>query len=169
MCPRYLLRVSLLSLCLSQSLERFVFSTRCAASAARCFNKLCLPSSQRGLNQGATMAAESHPHPYNTPLSKEATINWCTAHSALAITLLSLVSCTAWFKGNQAEVLLVLKAEQYPDNVWPRLAKVCNIYHRRERESFNARETVTSQYKNGLGGGSKDNTRLRSGEINSSC
>lgn len=55
--------------------------------------------SQRGLNQGgATMTAKSHPHPYDTPLSKEAAINWHTAHSSLVITLSSLVSCTAWFK-----------------------------------------------------------------------
>lgn len=51
-------------------------------------------------------------------------------------------------KSREAEVLLVLKAVQYPDNVWPRLAKACNIYQRRERESFNASKTVTSQYEN---------------------
>lgn len=59
------------------------------------FQQVLPPLSQRGLNQGVTMAAESHPHPYNTPLSKEGAINWRTAHSTLAITL---VSCTAWFK-----------------------------------------------------------------------
>lgn len=37
-------------------------------------------------------------HLYNTPLSKESAINWRTAHSTLAITLLSFVSCTTWFK-----------------------------------------------------------------------
>lgn len=86
MCQRYLLRLSLLSVRLPQGLELLMFQ------------QALPPLSQRGLNQGATMAAKSHPHPYNTPLSQEAAINWHTAHSTLAITLLSLVSCTAWFK-----------------------------------------------------------------------
>lgn len=46
------------------------------------------------------MAAKSHPLPCNTPLSKEAAINWHAANSTLAITLLSLVSSTAWFKAS---------------------------------------------------------------------
>lgn len=77
-------------------------------------------------------AAQSHPHPYNTALWKEAAINWHTAHSTLAITLLSLARPGS--KSREAEVLLVLKAEQYPDNVWLGLPSGCNIYHRGERQ-----------------------------------
>lgn len=48
-------------------------------------------------------------------------------------------------KSQEAEVLLVLKAEQYPDNFRPRLAVGCNIYHRRESWLFDARQTITFQ------------------------
>lgn len=63
------------------------------------------------------MAAESHPRPYNTPLSNEAAIYWRTSHSIPAITLLFLA--LAGSKSQEAEVLLVLKAKQYPDNAKP--------------------------------------------------
>lgn len=87
------------------------------------------------------MAADSHPHPYNTSLSKGAAINWSTAHSTLAITPLS--PARPGSKSREAEVLLVLKAGQYPDNVWPWLAKACNIYDVRESSPFTAGQKVT--------------------------
>lgn len=144
MCQQCLLRVSLYSVRLSRRPELLVFSARCGASAVRCFNKRCLPSLKEASIRGQQWQPKVIPTPTillfqrRLPLIGAQHIPPWQLHSRL----LSLAPPGS--KSREAEVLLVLKAEQYPDNVWPRLAKACNIYHRRERESFGASETATS-------------------------
>lgn len=163
MCRQYLLRLSLLSL--SERLELLVFSAWCGASAVRCFNKRTTSLTQRGLNQEATMAAESHPHPCNTPLSKKAVINWCTAHSTLAITLLSLAKSRYKEPGSGSPSGAKSRAIS-----WQCLASTGKIlqYLLQEGEGV-VQCRPDSNFPVGRGGGSEDKTGLWSGEINSSC
>lgn len=164
MCEQYLLRLSLLSVRLSQCLELLVWSLNC-----KMFQQALPPFSQRGLNQGATMAAESHPHPYDTPLSKEVAINWRTAHSTLAITLLSPVSCTAWFKELGSGSPPGAKSRAIS---WQCLASTGKSLQYLSQEGGGV---VQCQWDRNFpvwepaGGGSEDNTRLRARDISSSC
>lgn len=133
MCQRYLLRVSLLSVRrLSQRLELLVWSLSC-----KIFQQALPPS----LKEASIRGQQWPPKVISTPtillfqrklplIGTQHIPPW-QLHSGL------LSPAPPGSKSGEAEVLLVLKAEQYPDNVWPRLANACNIYHRRERESFN--------------------------------
>lgn len=123
-------------MCISPSRELSPFSLQHGALAVKCLSVLTASLSQRDLNQEATMAAESHPHPYNTSLSKE------SCHYLVQSTFhpgnYTLASCL-WHRlvqrAGKRKFSYLLKAEQYPDNVWPKLAKACNIYQKREKES----------------------------------
>lgn len=130
MCQRYLLRISLWAVGLSQRPELLVWSLSSTSSASL---------SQRGLNQGGNNG-QPKVIPTPTMLLFQRRLPLIGTQDIPPWQLHSCLLCLAppGSKSREAEVLLVLKAEQYPDSVWPRLAKACNIYHRRERESFNA-------------------------------
>lgn len=162
MCQRYCVRLSL-------RLQLLVFSVLREASAVRRFNELRILLSKRPQSRVQQWQPKVIPTPTialfqrRLPLIGAQHIPPWQLHSCL----LSLAPPGS--KSRETEVLLVLKAEQYPDNVWPPLAKGCNIYHRRERQPFSGSETVNLPVWERTGGGSRDNTRPWSGEISSSC
>lgn len=145
MCQQYLLKVSLLSVCLSQCLELLVFSVWREALAVRCFKKALPPSLKDASISRQQWQLKVIPTP--TILLFQRSLPLIGAQHIPPWQLLPCLSSATppGSKSWEAEVLLLLKAEQYPDNVWPQLAKACNIYQRKERELVNASETVTTQ------------------------
>lgn len=135
----------------------------------RCFNMLTACLSQRGLNQEATIAAESHLHPYNTPLSKEAAINCCTAHSTLAITLSPPVYCTSWLKELGSGSCSGAKSRAISRQYLALTGKSLQYLSEEGEGVLPCQQNSKFKVWECARGGNMDKTELQSGEINSSC